>query len=51
MGRSAVTSRAMKLGVIGLAIVGALLVVGGAAGLLGYQSQQSRTIAVYKTPT
>ncbi len=41
----------MKSGVIGLAIVGALLVVGGAAGLFAYQSQQARNIAVYKTPT
>ncbi len=45
----------------GLAIVGSLLVIGGAAGLFAYQTgsaaagQQTaaagRTIVVYKTPT
>jgi hypothetical protein len=52
----------MKSGVTGLAIVGALLVIGGAAGLFAYQSEQMRgnepgaratglEIVVYKTPT
>ncbi len=52
----------MKPSVTGLAIVGALLVIGGAARLVAYQSQQApggdtgtrravRNIAVYKTPT
>ena len=52
----------MKSSVTGLAIVGALLVIGGAARLVAYQSQQApggatgthravRNIAVYKTPT
>ena len=52
----------MKSSVTGLAIVGALLVIGGAARLVAYQSQKApgsdtgtrravRNIAVYKTPT
>ena len=51
----------MKSSVTGLAIVGALLVIGGAARLVSYQSQQApggatgthravRNIVVYKTP-
>ena len=52
----------MKSSVTGLAIVVALLVIGGAARLVAYQSQRApegdtgtrravRNIAVYKTPT
>lgn len=51
----------MKSSVIGLAVVGTVLVIGGAAGLFAYQSPQARDgetgtravrkIAVYKSPT
>ncbi len=51
----------MKSNVTGLAIVGALLLIGSAAGLFAYQTgsaeagqqtaEAGRTIAVYKSPT
>ncbi len=44
----------MKSNVTGLAIVGSLLLIGGAAGLFAYptgSAETGRTIAVYKSPT